>query len=108
MSGDVSKEPLSLLGLGNMGRVLGIGLDPHEDEFKIKVKVNFSKRYKKGKIDDDLNYQDIPSIINMKIMKRLLLSFVNSCYEPLRLFSPITVQMKILMRKLYNRENPLG
>ena len=44
----------------------------------------------------------------MKVTKRLLLSFVNSCYEPLGLTSPITVQMKISMRKLYSRDSQLG
>ena len=39
----------------------------------------------------------------MKITPRLLLSFVNSCYEPLSLTCPITVQMKIPLRNVHSK-----
>ena len=99
---------LKLLGSGDLGRVLGMGWEPREDVFKIKVRINLSNKYKKGRSSEDILYEDIPSIVEMKLTKKLLLSFVNFCYEPLGLSSTITVQMKIAMRKLYSRDNILG
>ena len=107
-SGVDCDEALKLLGSGDLGRVLGMGWEPREDVFKIKVRINLSKKYKRGRSSEDIPYEDIPSIVEMKLTKRLLLSFVNSCYEPLGLTSPITVQMKITMRKLYSKDNILG
>ena len=108
MSGKDSDEPLALLGSGELGRVLGMGWDPKGDKFKIKVRVNLSVKTRKGKTGPDLKIEEIPSIVHMKLTKRLLLSFMNSCYEPLGLTSPITVQMKIAMRKLYRMDSQLG
>ena len=38
----------------------------------------------------------------------MLLSIVNSCYDPLGLQVPITIQMKIALRRLYSKELKLG
>ena len=38
------------------------------------------------------------------LSRRMLLSITNSCYDPLGLVSPITVQLKIELRKLYSKE----
>ena len=105
MHGYNCDETLTLLGSGDLGRILGMGWDPCEDVFKIKVRINLSKKCRKGRTEDDMQYEDIPSILNSKLTKRLRLSFANSCYEPLGLKSPITVQMKIAMGKLYSRDN---
>ena len=52
-SGEVSDETLSLLGSGDLGRVLGIGWEPRSDVFKINVRINFSKKYKSARTEKD-------------------------------------------------------
>ena len=99
-SGEMSYETLTLLGSGDLGRVLGIGWEPRSDVFKIKVRINFSKKYKSARTE---TFDEIPSIVNMKFTKRMILSVVNSCYDPLGLLAPITIQMEIILRKLYNK-----
>ena len=88
-------ELLSLLEF-SLGRVLGIGYDPKEDIFRLTVRINFSKKLRKGRAKPDIEYKNIATIMNMKITLRLLLSFVNSCYEPLGLVTCITVETYIL------------
>ena len=102
-SGEMTDETLTLLGSGDLGRVLGIGWEPRSYVFKIKVRINFSKKYKSARTEKDLTFDEIPSIMSMKVTKRMI-SVVNSCYDPLGLLVPITIQMKIILRKLYNKE----
>ena len=59
-----SGEPLILLASGDLGRVLGMGWDPRQDMFKIKVRINLSKE-KGGKHVGDVPYEDITSIVNI-------------------------------------------
>ena len=108
MSGDTSKESLALPGSGDMAIVLGIVWDPGDDIFKVKVRVNLSRKYRSTRLERDLNYDEIPSLLEMKISKRMLLSITNSCYDPLGLLSPITIRMKIAMRKLYSKDLKLS
>ena len=107
-SGDESEESRLLLGTGEKGRVLGICWDPSLDEFNVRTRINLSKKYKGARTASDLKYEEIPQIIEMKPTRRILLGIVNSCYDPLGLLAPITIQMKIEMRKLYNKEINLG
>ena len=48
-SGDNSERSLSLLGTGELGRVLGVGWDPKKDVFSVIVKINLSKKRKRAK-----------------------------------------------------------
>ena len=107
-SGDVTEEELSLLGSGEVGRVLGIGWDPRKDEFKVRVRINVSKKYRSARVGKDLSYDEIPSLVRMKLTRRMLLSIVNSCYDPYGLLSPITIQMKIALRRMYSKELNIG
>ena len=108
MSGDRSSERLSLLGAGEIGRVFGTCWNPTEDVFSIEAKINFSKKHKGARIEPDFTYEQIPEIIDIKLTRRILLGIVNSCYDPLGLLSPITIQLKIELRNLYNKELNLG
>ena len=108
MSGDRSSERLSLLGAGEIGRVLGTCWNPTEDVFSIEAKINFSKKHKGARIEPDFSYEQIPEVIDTKLTRRILLGIVNSCYDPLGLLSPITIQLKIELRNLYNKELNLG
>ena len=66
-------------------KVLGVVWDPIKDNFHFRVKLI------------------IPSVLT----KRIILSQVNSIYDPLGLAGPYTVRAKILMRKLWTYETKL-
>ena len=100
-SGDSCEVTLSLLGTGEVGRVLGISWNPTTDVFTTHVRINLSRKVKGAHTDKDLSYEEIPKILSLKITQRILLGIVNSCYDPYGLLSPITVQMKIELRNLY-------
>ena len=102
--GDTTEESLALLGSGEYGRVLGIQWDPQNDILLVKVRINFSKKERKVRTGEDLSLKDIPSIVTIKLTRRLLLSVVNSCYDPYGLLTPLTVQMKIQLRNLHGKE----
>ena len=108
MSGDDSKEALSLLGSGEVGHVLGISWHPTTDEFSVDVKINISKKYKGARMEKDYTLEQIPLLIDVTLTRRILLGVTNSCYDVYGLVSPITVQSKIELRSLYNRELQLG
>ena len=89
---DDAPETLALLGTGEIGRILGIYWDPPKDEFAVIAKINLSKKHKGAHSEPDLSLEEIPNLIKMTFTRRILLSIVNSCYDPLGLLSPITVQ----------------
>ena len=107
-SGEKSQESRLLLGTGEAGRVLGICWDPARDEFTVRTRINLSKKYKGARTAPDYKYEQIPQLIEIKLTRRTLLGVVNSFYDPLGLLSPITIQMKIELRTLYNKEMKLG
>lgn len=108
MSGDNSEESLSLLGTGEIGRILGIGWKPLEDMFTVKVRINTSKKYKGTRMKPDINEAQIKSLADEKLTRRMLLSVTNSCYDPLGVMCPVTIQLKIELRKLYSKELSLS
>ena len=91
-----------------MNRHLGINWNPATDKLSVTVKVNVSKKNRGKKTEPDLTYEEIPKILKMKFTRRLVLRIVNSCYDPLGLVSVILVQLKIEMRKLYDKERNIG
>ena len=48
----------------------------------------------------DLEYDQIPSILRIIVTKGILLSVVNSCYDPLGLLVALTIQMRIALREI--------
>ena len=86
------------------GRVLGLGWNRKADAFFYSVKLNFSP-----KIDDILTGAEITSEGTfsegaLRLTKRMILSQVNSLYDPLGLASPFTVNAKINMKNLWKGE----
>ena len=107
-SGDTAAESLSLLGSGEQGRVLGINWNPTTDELTVSTRINISEKYRGARTEPDLNYDDIPQILDVKLTRRIVLGIVNSCYDPIGLLCVITVQLKIELRKLYGKDLNLG
>ena len=93
MSGELSVDSQALLGTGEVGRILGIGWKPYEDEFVVRARVNISKKFKGARKEADMLYSEIPILAANKLTRRILLGITNSCYDPLGLVSPITVQL---------------
>ena len=105
---DDNPETLALLGTGELGRVLGIYWDPTTDEFAVIAKINISKKIKGAHSEPDMKREDIPRLLHIPLTRRIVLSIVMSCYDPLGLLSPITVRLKIELRTLYKQELNLG
>ena len=95
VSGDVSKEALALLGSGEMGRVLGIAWDPGSDSFRVLVRINVSKKHKAKRVDKDLEYDEIPSILDIKMTKRLLLSMLLTLILKMNMLKNLNVKTRI-------------
>ena len=84
-------------------KVLGITWSPSDDEFHFKVKLNFVPKRNKRKKQQHIQSENISSSIPEQLTKRVILSQVNSIYDPLGLAGPFTIRGKILMRELWFR-----
>ena len=56
----------------------------------------------------DLTVSDISTLSAIKMTKRLLLGVTNSFGDFLGIASPYTIRLKLLMKKLYEQDNPLA
>ena len=88
-------------------KVLGIAWNPGKDCFHFEVKLNFSPKKKKERSGPDIKREQIPREIPDLLTKRMILSQVNSIYDPLGLAGPFTVRAKIMMRRLWGSETKL-
>ena len=55
----------SLLGCGDITRVLGSNWDPSTDVFTITVRINVSKKYRGARTEADLTYEEIPRLLTI-------------------------------------------
>ena len=99
---------LSAANESNTEKLLGMIWDPNADKFSFKMKINFTKKSRNAHEEPDLTKDDIPWKIPAKLTKRIVLSQINSIYDPIGLLSPFTVRAKILMRKLWACEIKLS
>ena len=90
-------------------KVLGVVWDPIKDNFHFKVKLSFSPKKNTTRTHMDANPTDVQPICSIPevLTKRMILSQVNSIYDPLGLAGPYTVRVKTLMRKLWTYETKL-
>ena len=87
-------------------KVLGVVWNPMQDEFEYKVQLKIAaKKNKKTHVQSDT--QDQRFLDNTNTTKRIILSQVNSIYDPLGLAGPFTIRAKILMRQLWGIEEKL-
>ena len=73
-------------------KVLGVGWKPVEDTIHVRVDLNHNKRTK-GLQKPPVAIDDIP------FTRRICLRLVNGIFDPLGLFSPVVVRLKILMKQ---------
>ena len=88
-------------------KVLGVSWNPVADQFRFRVKLNFSERTRKLHIEPDLEPHQIQERIPVNLNKRKILSQVNSIYDQLGLAGPFTVRAKIMMRQLWASERKI-
>ena len=87
-------------------KVLGVVWNPMQDEFEYKVQLKIAaKKNKETHVQSDT--QDQRFLDNTNTTKRIILSQVNSIYDPLGLAGPFTIRAKILMRQLWGIEEKL-
>ena len=103
-SGDTA-ENMSLIGSGELSKVLGVGWDPRRDAFTVQVRLNLSKKVRGVRKEKDLSNEDIDNLLNRKLTRQMLMGVTASCYDPYGLLAPITVQTKIELRELYRDPN---
>ena len=57
MSGESSEELISLLGSGEISRILGVTYNPPTDVFSVTVRINVSKKYRGAQKEPDYTYK---------------------------------------------------
>jgi len=80
--------------------VLGVIWDVSRDQLRYKVKLNFSQRHRKVRLESDVEEDELLEKLPEVLTKRILLSQVNGVHDPLGLATPFTVKAKILLRRL--------
>ena len=84
----------------NPQAVLGIEWCPNGDDLSIKCKVNVSVKKKGVRVGQDLDLDllmiKLPDVLTM----REVYSIIMAQFDPLGLIGPITLQMKLVMRRL--------
>ena len=86
------------------GKILGVKWSQLEDQLCFVVKFNFTTKRKHTL----RSRSDIISTQNpQQLTKRIILSQINSVYDPLGLAGPFTVRSKILLRRLWGTEPKL-
>ena len=90
-----------------MEKVLGVACKPVDDQFRFRVKLNFSERKRKLHTEPDLEPHQIPERIPVYLTKRKILSQINSVYHRLGLAGPFTVRANIMMRQLWESERKI-
>ena len=81
-------------------KVLGIIWNPVKDYLCFEVRLNFSRKKHKLRVETDSKTNPLPYEIPEQLTKRIILSQVNSIYDPLGVSAPFTVRAKIMMRQI--------
>ena len=68
------------------------------------MKLNFSPKKRGVRIGIDLQRNDIPSKLPVKLTKRSILSIVNSMFDPAGLITPFTMRGKMLLKNFWKRK----
>ena len=107
-SGESSEELISLLGSGDISRILGVTYNPPPDVFSVTVKINVSKKYRGVRKEPDYSYEEIPKLLVIKLTRLIIQGIVYSIYDIYGLVAPITVPTKIELRNLFRKDLNLG
>ena len=102
VSGECDPEILDKFGQ----KVLGHVWNPRDDKLSFKLAVNLSVKNRKGeRLEADLKPEDIARLPDLKLTKRNLLGFVMGVFDPTGILAPITVKLKLELRRLFKPED---
>ena len=102
-SGEEDGEALELLG----GAVLGVGWSSERDKFFFDLVVNVSNRRRGEPTGPDLTVQTLQSAREAVLTKRICLSITNSIFDPMGLLTPVTINLKVMMKNMFSSEYDL-
>ena len=88
-------------------KVLGVIWDPDHDQLRFKTKLNPYLKKKKHRKTQNVTQHVENQTFPPQFTKRMILSQINSIYDPLGLAGPFTVRAKILMRRLWTSNEKL-
>ena len=103
VSGQKHNEDSRLLG----DKVLGYKYDVEKDKLGLTFPINISKKKRNVRTEPNLTLQDLDQLKTRKLTKRLLLGVTNGFGDFLGVGSPFTVRFKVLMRNIFQVEEPL-
>ena len=104
MSGELDEEQLELLG----GAVLGIGWSSERDRFIFKISINVSQRKRKQPTGEDVTKNTIYLLEGATLSKRICLSVVNSIFDPIGMLTPLTIILKVMLKRMFSKEYNLS
>ena len=107
-TGDEDDEAHSLPGGKDVAQILGISWHPKSDEFSVQVKINMSKKQKGARVEEDMKVDEIPRLIEIKTMRKILLEITNSIYDVYGLIPAILIQLKVELRSRLDPVLKLG
>ena len=81
-------------------KVLVMSWELQGDYFRFDVRLNFSRKRGKLRSQSNLSVQNFDEKIPSVLTKRMLLSQLNSIYDPLGLLSPFIIKGKVLLKQL--------
>ncbi|XP_054611256.1 uncharacterized protein LOC129169152 [Dunckerocampus dactyliophorus] len=82
-------------------KALGLGYDPESDKLHLMVAVNFSKKKRKMRLEENLSREEVRARAPDPLTRRELLSQVSGLYDPLGLATPVKQKGAILVRRAF-------
>ena len=101
-SGETDGKKLQLLG----GAVLGLGYSAENDRLAIKFKANVSTRKRGVPTGPDLTKKTVDDMDPALLSARICLGLTNTQFDHISLATPITIQLKCAMKKLFRDKIP--
>ena len=95
MSGDAATPEVTVDMSKEEGqKVLGMLWIPFNDVFRFKVKVNFSPKFKGLRSGPDMRRADCETDFPKVLTRRMVVSQLAACFDPMGLIAPYTVLSK--------------
>ena len=103
VSGQTPNAESDLMG----GKVLGYNYDVQNYVLAVKFPINLSPKKRNVRTEPNLSLLELDQLKTKKITKRLLLGVTNGFGDFMGIGSPFTVKFKVLMRNIFQVEEPL-
>ena len=87
--------------------MLGVGWSSERDKFFFDLVVNVSNRRRGEPTGPDLTVQTLQSAREAVLTKRICLSITNSIFDPMGLLTPVTINLKVMMKNMFSSEYDL-